>query len=61
MGWVAILSPCRGSGKPILMVLRGACKERTQVSCRFVVAGSPAGLCSLLWRLCSGWKQQSRV
>lgn len=43
MGCLAILTPWRGSRKPILMVLCGACKERTEMSCRVLVAGSPAG------------------
>ena len=43
MGCLVILTPWRGSRKPILMVLCGACKEKTEMSCRVMVAGSPAG------------------
>lgn len=42
MGWVAILTPWWGSRKPILMVLCGACKVKTQMSRGFTVTGSPA-------------------
>lgn len=43
MGWVAILTPWWGSGKPVFMVLRGACKERTKMNCRFIVTESWSG------------------
>lgn len=43
MGWVAILTPWWGSGKPILMVLRGACKEKTQMSSWWLDLGGRQG------------------
>lgn len=43
MGCVAILPPWRGSRKPKLMVLCRIWKERTQMNCRIMAAGSPAG------------------